>query len=82
MNGLNGVNMPGAIGGLPTPAGHQSELSYIYGLVEELSRQLADNKRALEDVIAGVGQVRGRARSKSLQNDDLIRSAADVFACE
>jgi hypothetical protein len=79
MNGLNGNNMPGAMVGLPTPAGHQAELNYIYGMVEELSRQLADNKRALDDIVAGVGRVRSRARSQSLGNEELLASAADDF---
>ncbi|KAK3942271.1 hypothetical protein QBC46DRAFT_309663 [Diplogelasinospora grovesii] len=77
MNGINGGNMPGAIVGLPTPAGHQAELNYIYGMVEELSRQLALNQRALEDVVSGVGRVRSRARAQSLGNEELINAAAD-----
>ncbi|KAK3327152.1 hypothetical protein B0T19DRAFT_154665 [Cercophora scortea] len=76
MNGING-NMPGAMVGLPTPAGHQAELNYIYGMVEELSRQLAQNQRALEDVVTGVGRVRNRARTQSLGNEELINAAAD-----
>ncbi|KAK3326448.1 hypothetical protein B0H66DRAFT_160571 [Apodospora peruviana] len=77
MNGMNGGNLPGAMVGLPTPAGHQAELNYIYGMVEELSRQLAQNQRALEDVVSGVGRVRTRARSQSLGNEELINAAAD-----
>lgn len=76
MNGINGANMPGMVG-LPTPAAHQAELNYIYGMVEELSRQLADNQRTLEEVVAGVGRVRSRARAHSLGNEELIASAAD-----
>ena len=81
MNGLNGGNMPGAMIGIPAPAGHQSELTYIYGMVEELSRQLAENKRALEEVVAGVGRVRSRARAQVLGSDDLIAAAADDVNC-
>ncbi|KAK0726964.1 hypothetical protein B0T26DRAFT_611277, partial [Lasiosphaeria miniovina] len=77
MNGINGGNMPAAMVGLPTPAGHQAELNYIYGMVEELSRQLAQNQRALEDVVVGVGRVRGRARAQSLGNEELINASAD-----
>lgn len=77
MNGLNGPNMGGMPVGVPTPAGHQAELNYIYGMVEELSRQLAENKRALEDVVSGVGRVRARARQHALGNDEIIESAAD-----
>ncbi|KAK3365649.1 hypothetical protein B0T24DRAFT_535676 [Lasiosphaeria ovina] len=77
MNGINGGNMPAAMVGLPTPAGHQAELNYIYGMVEELSRQLAQNQRALEDVVVGVGRVRGRARAQSLGNEELINASTD-----
>ncbi|EOO03502.1 hypothetical protein UCRPA7_967 [Phaeoacremonium minimum UCRPA7] len=76
MNGMNGGQMPAMVG-FPTPAGHQAELTYIYGMVEELSRQLAENKRVLEDVVAGVGRVRSRARAQSLGNEELIASASD-----
>ncbi|KAH6627121.1 hypothetical protein B0J18DRAFT_489879 [Chaetomium sp. MPI-SDFR-AT-0129] len=77
MNGINGGNMPGGMVPYPTPAGHQAELNYIYGMVEELSRQLADNQRTLEEVVAGVGRVRSRARNQALGNEDLVNSAAD-----
>jgi hypothetical protein len=77
MNGINGPNMPGGMVPFPAPAGHQAELNYIYGMVEELSRQLADNQRTLEEVVAGVGRVRSRARAHSLGNDELINSASD-----
>lgn len=77
MNGMIGGNMPGAMVGLPTPAGHQAELNYIYGMVEELSRQLAENQRSLEEVVSGVGRVRSRAKTQSIGNDDLINAAAD-----
>jgi hypothetical protein len=77
MNGINGPNLPGGMVPFPAPAGHQAELNYIYGMVEELSRQLADNQRTLEEVVAGVGRVRSRARTHSLSNDELINSASD-----
>lgn len=77
MNGLNGSNMPALVNGYPTPAGYQAELAYIYNMVEVLSQQLAENKRALEDVVASVGRVRNRARTQSLGNEELLSSAAD-----
>lgn len=77
MNGLNGNNMPALVNGYPTPAGYQAELAYIYNMVEVLSQQLAENKRALEDVVASVGRVRNRARTQSLGNEELLSSAAD-----
>ena len=78
MNGMNGGNMgPGGMVGLPTPAGHQAELNYIYGIVEELSRQLSQNQRIMEEVVSGVGRVRSRARTYSLGNEDMISAAAD-----
>jgi len=75
-NGINGPNTAGMVG-IPTPAGHQAELNYIYGMVEELSRQLAENKRVVEDVVSGVGRVRARARQHALGNEEIIESAAD-----
>ncbi|TPX13353.1 uncharacterized protein E0L32_006326 [Thyridium curvatum] len=89
MNGLNGGGMPGQPGGqmpgggagplvgLPTPAGHQAELNYIHAMVEELSRQLAENKKVLEDVVTGVGRVRNRARAQAASNEELIATGAD-----
>ncbi|KAG8168386.1 hypothetical protein KVR01_001135 [Diaporthe batatas] len=77
MNGLNGSTMPALVNGYPTPAGYQAELAYIYNMVEVLSQQLAENKRALEDVVASVGRVRNRARTQSLGNEELLTSAAD-----
>ncbi|TWU72055.1 hypothetical protein ED733_002825 [Metarhizium rileyi] len=77
MNGING-NMGGGgpMPSGPTPAGHQAELNYIYGMVEELSRQLADNRRVTEDIVNGLGKVRNKAKNQSLSNDELIASAA------
>ncbi|KAJ0343402.1 hypothetical protein COL922a_000134 [Colletotrichum nupharicola] len=77
MNGMNGGNMPAGMGGVPTPAGQQAELNYIYGMVEELSRQLAENRRVTEDIVSGLGRVRSRARTQGVNNDDLIHNAAD-----
>ncbi|ROV89058.1 hypothetical protein VSDG_08730 [Cytospora chrysosperma] len=77
MNGLNGGNVPAMVTGYPTPAGYQAELAYIYNMVEMLSQQLAENKRALEDVVASVGRVRSRARTQALGNEELLTSAAD-----
>ncbi|OIW28986.1 hypothetical protein CONLIGDRAFT_645132 [Coniochaeta ligniaria NRRL 30616] len=74
--------MGGMPAGAPTPAGHQAELNYIYGMVEELSRQLAENKRALEDVVSGVGRVRTRARQHTLGNEEIIASAADEITAQ
>ncbi|EGX90328.1 hypothetical protein CCM_06746 [Cordyceps militaris CM01] len=62
---------------MPTPAGHQAELNYIYGMVEELSRQLAENRRVTEDIVSGLGRVRNRARIQGLDNDQIIDAAAE-----
>ncbi|TQW00122.1 hypothetical protein V2A60_001238 [Cordyceps javanica] len=79
MNGMNGMNGPNMGGGvpMPTPAGHQAELNYIYGMVEELSRQLAENRRVTEDIVSGLGRVRNRARTQGLGNDQVIDAAAE-----
>ncbi|KAI1389351.1 uncharacterized protein F4822DRAFT_198179 [Hypoxylon trugodes] len=67
----------------PTPAGHQAELNIIYGMVEELSRQLAENRRVTEDIVSGLGRVRNRARERGLTNDQVLSEAADeIFAQE
>lgn len=76
MNGMNGANMGGGMP-VPTPAGHQAELNYIYSMVEELSRQLADNRRVTEDIVSGLGRVRNKAKSQNLANDEVIDAAAD-----
>ncbi|KAI1136227.1 hypothetical protein F5Y05DRAFT_392011 [Hypoxylon sp. FL0543] len=67
----------------PIPAGHQAELNIIYGMVEELSRQLAENRRVTEDIVSGLGRVRNRARERGLTNDQVLGEAADeIFAQE
>ncbi|OTB02797.1 hypothetical protein M426DRAFT_264246 [Hypoxylon sp. CI-4A] len=67
----------------PTPAGHQAELNIIYGMVEELSRQLTENRRVTEDIVSGLGRVRNRARDRGLTNDQVLGEAADeIFAQE
>ncbi|KAI0907893.1 hypothetical protein F4824DRAFT_471600 [Ustulina deusta] len=67
----------------PTPAGHQAELNIIYGMVEELSRQLADNRRVTEEIVSGLGRVRNRARERGLGNEELLGEATDeLFAQE
>lgn len=76
MNGMNGANM-GAVMPAPTPAGHQAELNYIYGMVEELSRQLADNRKVTEDIVSGLGRVRNKAKAQGLGNNEMISSAAE-----
>ena len=78
MNGINGAGMAVA-GGMPvpTPAGHQAELNYIYGMVEELSRQLAENRKVTEDIVSGLGRVRNRARTQNQNNEEIIDGAAE-----
>ncbi|KAG6012864.1 hypothetical protein E4U43_007611 [Claviceps pusilla] len=87
MNSINGGGgMPGGgaapIPAAPTPAGHQAELNYIYGMVEELSRQLADNRRVTEEIVNGLGRVRNRAKTQNMSNDELILSAAADLEAE
>jgi hypothetical protein len=86
MNGMNGAggNMPSAAAGAgpamavgPTPAGHQAELNIIYSMVEDLSRQLAENRKVTEDIVTSLGRVRNRARDRSLTYDEVLGEAAD-----
>ena len=76
MNGMNGTNMAAGMP-VPTPAGHQAELNYIYGMVEELSRQLAENRRVTEDIVSGLGRVRNKAKTQGVSNQQVIESAAE-----
>ncbi|KAI1812626.1 hypothetical protein GGS20DRAFT_557123 [Poronia punctata] len=83
MQGNGSAAAAGAMAVGPTPAGHQAELNLIYGMVEELSRQLADNRRMTEDIVSGLGRVRNRAHERGLANDDLLEEATDeLFAQE
>ncbi|KAL8392365.1 hypothetical protein RB595_002526 [Gaeumannomyces hyphopodioides] len=77
MNGVNGGNMGVGIVG-PTPAGHQTELNYIYAMVEDLSRQLSDNRRVLEEVVSLVGKIRSKARAQNVSNEEIITNAEDL----
>lgn len=80
MNGMNGGQQMAPNGmamSIPTPAGHQAELNYIYGMVEELSRQLADNRRTTEEIVNGLGRVRSRARADGESNDGIINGASE-----
>jgi hypothetical protein len=67
----------GAMAVGPTPAGHQAELNIIYSMVEDLSRQLSDNRHVTEQIVSGLGRVRNRARERGLGNEDLLGEAAD-----
>lgn len=79
MNGINGTGMVAAAMSVPTPApaGHQAELNYIYTMVDELSRQLADNRRTTEDIVSGLGKIRSRARTQALTNEQILATASD-----
>ncbi|KAK8092054.1 hypothetical protein PG997_002415 [Apiospora hydei] len=88
MNGVNGSNTgmqggPGGAGGAaamavgPTPAGHQAELNIIYAMVEDLSKQLTENRRVTEDIVSGLGRVRSRARERQFTNDEVLQEAAE-----
>lgn len=80
MNHANGVNggvaLPGIMTGIPAPAGHQTDLNYIYGMVEELSRTLAENRAASDRINAAVGRVRQRALEHSMANNEIMATVA------
>ncbi|KAI9742223.1 MAG: hypothetical protein M1818_004123 [Claussenomyces sp. TS43310] len=78
-NGINGnaVGLPGIVAGLPTPAGHQSDLNHIYNMVEELSRTLEENRQATARIVAASGQVRQRAMEQNMTNEEVIASVAE-----
>ncbi|KAI1820445.1 hypothetical protein F4861DRAFT_542956 [Xylaria intraflava] len=79
----NGAAAAGVMAVGPTPAGHQAELNIIYGMVEELSRQLAENRRVTEEIVSGLGRVRNRAHERGRGNEALLGEATDeLFAQE
>ncbi|KAL1901545.1 hypothetical protein Cpir12675_000414 [Ceratocystis pirilliformis] len=76
MNNANGNN-PASSAGAVMPAGYQAELNYIWSLVEELSKQLADNRKKTDEIVSNIGKVRQRARDQNIPTHDLIAAAAD-----
>lgn len=65
----------------PTPAGHQAELNIIYAMVEDLSKQLTENRKVTEDIVSGLGRVRSRARERQFTNDEVLQEAAEEILC-
>ncbi|KFY31807.1 hypothetical protein V493_00770 [Pseudogymnoascus sp. VKM F-4281 (FW-2241)] len=76
-NGTNGVAaMPGMMGGLPTPAGHQSDLNVIYNMVESLHNELAETRARSERIVAAAGIIRARALEQDLTADQIAAGVA------
>ncbi|KAL5350218.1 hypothetical protein ACLOAV_005256 [Pseudogymnoascus australis] len=77
-NGTNGVAaMPGMMGGLPTPAGHQSDLNVIYGMVETLHNELAETRARSERIVAAAGIIRARALEQDLTAEQIAAGVAN-----
>jgi DNA-binding protein H-NS len=81
-NGMNGIGMNPGMVGFPTPAGHQADLNYIMGMVEELSRTLAHNQNLTASIVQKAGEVRELARSHDLSNDEILARAAEALNCK
>lgn len=76
-NGVNGVAaMPGMMGGLPTPAGHQSDLNVIYNMVETLHNELAETRARSERIVAAAGIIRARALEQNLTAEQIAAGVA------
>ncbi|OBT84923.1 hypothetical protein VE02_06638 [Pseudogymnoascus sp. 03VT05] len=76
-NGANGVApMPGMMGGLPTPAGHQSDLNLIYNMVEALHNELAETRARSERIVAAAGIIRARALEQNLTPEQIAAGVA------
>ncbi|KFY38551.1 hypothetical protein V495_06485 [Pseudogymnoascus sp. VKM F-4514 (FW-929)] len=74
-NGANGAAaMPGMMGGLPTPAGHQSDLNVIYNMVESLHNELAETRARSERIVAAAGII--RALEQNLTADQIAAGVA------
>ncbi|OBT47317.1 hypothetical protein VE00_02126 [Pseudogymnoascus sp. WSF 3629] len=76
-NGANGgAAMPGMMGGLPTPAGHQSDLNVIYNMVETLHNELAETRARSERIVAAAGIIRARALEQNLTAEQIAAGVA------
>jgi len=70
--GTNGAMGIGGGIGFPTPAGHQSDLNFIMGIVENLSQQLQTNQSITAAIVDKIDKVREKAKDHDLDNDQLI----------
>jgi hypothetical protein len=76
-NGMNGgMGLGAGMVGYPTPAGHQSDLNYLMGMVEELSAVLRHNQQTMASIVEKTGKVRLKAQNLNLTNDELIAVVA------
>jgi hypothetical protein len=76
-NGMNGgMGLSAGMVGYPTPAGHQSDLNYLMGMVEELSAVLRHNQQTMASIVEKTGKVRLKAQNLNLTNDELIAVVA------
>lgn len=76
-NGINGTSgVVNGMTGLPTPAGHQSDLNYLYQMVETLSSELMEQRKLTSHIIEAAGLLRNRALNSDLSNQEII----DVLA--
>lgn len=72
-NGINGTSgIANGMNGLPTPAGHQSDLNFLYQLVEGLSSQLQEQRKLTSHIIEAAGLLRNRALNSDLTNQEVI----------
>ncbi|KHJ30491.1 hypothetical protein EV44_g1662 [Erysiphe necator] len=78
---VNGGNVGGAGpgGGInyPLPAGHQTDLTFIMSLVEELSKVLQTNQNLTAGVVERIGKVREKAMHMNLKSDELLTEVAE-----
>jgi hypothetical protein len=74
MNG--GMALGNGMGGYPTPAGHQSDLTYVMSMVDELSAILRTNQQLTASVVDKMGKVREKATTMNLNNDEVIAAVA------
>lgn len=68
--------MPAMMAGLPTPAGHQSDLNYIQQMVEQLSQVLEENRAASHRITVSADRVRERALEMDMSNDEMIKEVS------
>ncbi|KAG9241715.1 hypothetical protein BJ878DRAFT_427525 [Calycina marina] len=76
---MNGMAMNPGMVGYPTPAGHQADLNYIMGMVDQLSAIHRQNEATTTGILDKIGQVQKKAASLQFSNDEIIGLASETF---
>lgn len=78
-NGVGGGN-PGAMAGHLTHAGHQMDINYLWGVVQELSDALAQNRAQTAGIIGSVQRMQTRASEDGGQQPSLQQANGEIHS--